>query len=96
MTEVLDDSSRRVAITLPGDRRAIGVVRLFVGGLAARLDLGYDPTGTVNYPLLAQRADGTFVNLGEIVYDPYGNAGGSVFNRFRHRLQLQFSFGQPF
>jgi hypothetical protein len=39
---VLDDSSRRVAITLPGERRAIGIVRLFVGGLAARLGLGYE------------------------------------------------------
>jgi hypothetical protein len=39
---VFDDSSRRIAITLPGERRAIGIVRLFVGGLAARLDLGYE------------------------------------------------------
>jgi hypothetical protein len=39
---VVDDSSRRIAITLPGERRAIGIVRLFVGGLAARLDLGYE------------------------------------------------------
>ena len=39
---VLDDSSSRVAITLPGDHRAIGIVRLFVGGIAARVDLGYE------------------------------------------------------
>jgi hypothetical protein len=39
---VLDDSARRIAITLPGEKRAIGIVRLFVGGLAARLDLGYE------------------------------------------------------
>jgi hypothetical protein len=31
-----------MAITLPGERRAIGIVRLFLGGLAARLDLGYE------------------------------------------------------
>jgi len=37
-----DGSNGRVAITLPGERRAIGIVRLFVGGLAARLDLGYE------------------------------------------------------
>jgi hypothetical protein len=37
-----DDSARRVAITLPGDRRAVNIVRLFVGGLAARLGLGYE------------------------------------------------------
>ncbi|HEX9108463.1 MAG TPA: BamA/TamA family outer membrane protein, partial [Longimicrobiales bacterium] len=61
-----------------------------------RLDLAYDPTRTVNYPLLAQRADGTFLDLGQVVYDPYGKSGGSAFSRFRRRLQLQFSFGQPF
>jgi hypothetical protein len=38
----VDVASSRVAITLPGERRAIGIVRLFVGGLAARLDLGYE------------------------------------------------------
>jgi hypothetical protein len=32
----------RVALTLPGERRSIGIVRLFVGGLAARLGLGYE------------------------------------------------------
>jgi hypothetical protein len=37
-----DDTPRRVAITVPGEHRAIGVVRLFVGGLAARVDLGYE------------------------------------------------------
>jgi outer membrane protein assembly factor BamA len=61
-----------------------------------RLDFAYDPTHTVNYPLLAERADGTFVNLGEVVYDPYAGVGGSLFNRVRHRIQLQFSLGQPF
>ena len=29
-------------LTLPGERRSIGIVRLFVGGLAARLGLGYE------------------------------------------------------
>ena len=32
----------RIVLTLPGERRFIAVVRLFVGGLAARLDLGYE------------------------------------------------------
>jgi hypothetical protein len=32
----------RIALTLPGERRSIGIVRLFVGGLAARLGLGYE------------------------------------------------------
>ena len=38
----VNESTRRVTLTLPGKRRYIGIVRLFVGGLAARLDLGYD------------------------------------------------------
>jgi hypothetical protein len=35
-------SAERVALTLPGERRSIGIARLFVGGLAARLGLGYE------------------------------------------------------
>ncbi len=36
------ESAERVTLTVPGGRGSIGIVRLFVGGLAARLDLGYD------------------------------------------------------
>ncbi len=61
-----------------------------------RLDFAYDPTRTVNYPLLAQRPDGTFGDLGEIVYDPYGKGGAGALARVRRRIQLQFSLGQPF
>jgi hypothetical protein len=38
----LGEPSRRVALTVPGERGAIGIVRLFVGGLSARLGLGYE------------------------------------------------------
>lgn len=31
-----------IVLTIPGERRYLGVVRLFLGGLAARLDLGID------------------------------------------------------
>ena len=31
-----------VTLTVPGDRRFIGIVRVFIGGLAARLSLGYE------------------------------------------------------
>jgi outer membrane protein assembly factor BamA len=61
-----------------------------------RFDLGYDPTRTVVYPLLASRPDGTFLNIGEALYDPYGGRGGGGLTRLRRRLQLQFSLGQPF
>jgi anti-sigma regulatory factor (Ser/Thr protein kinase) len=36
------DASRRITLRIPGERRFIGIARLFVGGLAARLDLGYE------------------------------------------------------
>lgn len=39
---VLNDSGERITLTIPGERRFIGIARLFVGGLAARLDLGYE------------------------------------------------------
>jgi anti-sigma regulatory factor (Ser/Thr protein kinase) len=38
----VSDAVQRITLTVPGERRSIGIVRLFVGGLAARLDLGYD------------------------------------------------------
>jgi hypothetical protein len=36
------DSTQKITLTIPGERRFIGIARLFVGGLAARLDLGYE------------------------------------------------------
>lgn len=36
------DSAQTVTLTIPGERRFIAIARLFVGGLAARLDLGYE------------------------------------------------------
>src|SRR5581483_455911 len=36
------DSAEKVTLTIPGERRFIGIARMFVGGLAARLDLGYE------------------------------------------------------
>jgi anti-sigma regulatory factor (Ser/Thr protein kinase) len=36
------EPARLVTLTLPGERRYVGIVRLFVGGLSARLDLGYE------------------------------------------------------
>jgi hypothetical protein len=42
MSDPLSDSAQKVTLTVPGERRFIGIARLFVGGLAARLDLGYE------------------------------------------------------
>jgi hypothetical protein len=38
----LSESAEKVTLAIPGERRFIGIARLFVGGLAARLDLGYE------------------------------------------------------
>ena len=42
MRDSSSDSSERITLTIPGEPRFIGIARLFVGGLAARLDLGYE------------------------------------------------------
>jgi hypothetical protein len=42
MSQGQSDSAEKVTLTLPGERRFIGIARMFVGGLAARLDLGYE------------------------------------------------------
>jgi len=36
------NTSQTVTLTIPGELRFVGIARLFVGGLAARLDLGYE------------------------------------------------------
>jgi hypothetical protein len=38
----VSEAVQRITLTVPGEQRYIGIVRLFVGGLAARLDLGYE------------------------------------------------------
>ena len=38
----VSEAAQRITLTVPGERRYIGIVRLFVGGLAARVDLGYE------------------------------------------------------
>jgi hypothetical protein len=40
--EPLSAPAQTVTLTLPGERPYIGIARMFVGGLAARLDLGYE------------------------------------------------------
>jgi len=42
MSDSFTDSAERITLTIPGEPRFIGIARLFVGGLAARLDLGYE------------------------------------------------------
>jgi hypothetical protein len=42
MSETFNDSANRITLAIPGEPKFIGIARLFVGGLAARLDLGYE------------------------------------------------------
>ena len=42
MSEPLSAPAQTVTLTIPGERPYIGIARMFVGGLAARLDLGYE------------------------------------------------------
>jgi hypothetical protein len=80
------EATERVALTLPGERRSIGIVRLFVGGLAARLGLGYETMDDLQLALesvllkaelrpeitLEATIDGdtVFLTIGPLVRDP--------------------------
>jgi len=80
------DATERVAITLPGERRSIGIVRMFVGGVAARLGLGYETMDDLQLALesvllkaepnpeitLEATIDGdtVFLTIGPLVRDP--------------------------
>jgi hypothetical protein len=57
-------ASQTVTLTLPGERPYIGIARMFVGGLAARLDLGYETMDDLQLALesVLRKAD-----LGETV-----------------------------
>ena len=60
----LSESAQKVTLTIPGGRRFVGIARLFVGGLAARLDLGYE---TMDDLQLALESVLGKAELGEIV-----------------------------
>jgi hypothetical protein len=60
----LSESAQKVTLTIPGRRRFVGIARLFVGGLAARLDLGYE---TMDDLQLALESVLSKAELGEVV-----------------------------
>jgi hypothetical protein len=80
------DSAEKVTLTIPGQRRFIGIARLFVGGLAARLDLGYETMDDLQLALesVLQKAElgetvtleaslegeGVSISVGPLVRDP--------------------------
>ena len=62
----VSDQAQLVTLTVPGGRRYIGIVRMFVGGLAARLGLGYDAMADLQLALesvLGQTASAHDVTL---------------------------------
>lgn len=52
------EGRERIVLTLPGERRYIGVVRLFVGGLATRLGFGYETMDDLQLALESVLAKG--------------------------------------
>ena len=60
----LSESARKVTLTIPGRRRFVGIARLFVGGLAARLDLGYEAMDDLQLALESVLGQ---AELGEVV-----------------------------
>jgi len=88
----LSDSAEKVTLTIPGERRFIGIARMFVGGLAARIDLGYETMDDLQLALesVLQKAelgetvtveanvegDGVSILVGPLVSDPLHAADG--------------------
>lgn len=62
-----------------------------------RVDLAYDTSPARRYPLLGSSADGDgYVQLGEVVYDPFGRGDPDGWTGFRRRLRMQLSSGFTF
>lgn len=60
-----------------------------------RIDVAYNPSPVRSYPLVARDPDGDgYIPLGDVVYDPF--AGATGWDRFRRRLQVQFSLTPGF
>jgi outer membrane protein assembly factor BamA len=62
-----------------------------------RVDLALDTSPARRYPLLGRSADGAgYVELGEVVYDPFGRGDPDGWTEFRRRVQVQLSSGFTF
>lgn len=62
-----------------------------------RVDLALDTSPARRYPLLGRSADGSgYVQLGEVVYDPFGRGDPDGWTEFRRRVQVQLSSGFTF
>ncbi|HEX8273859.1 MAG TPA: POTRA domain-containing protein [Longimicrobiaceae bacterium] len=62
-----------------------------------RVDLAVDTSPARRYPLLARSAaGGGYVQLGEVVYDPFGRGGAKGWTELRRRIRVQLSSGFTF
>ena len=62
-----------------------------------RVDLALDTSPARRYPLLGRSADGAgYVELGEVVYDPFGRGDPDGWTELRRRLRVQLSSGFTF
>jgi hypothetical protein len=64
----LPDVASGLSLTIPGERRFLGVARLLVGGLAARLDLPYEQMDDLQLAaesVLASEPPGNELEVGE-------------------------------
>lgn len=62
-----------------------------------RLDLGYNPTGTMNLPVIISLENGTLVQLDQPVsFDPFEFDNPSSFRKILRRFQLHISIGEAF
>jgi translocation and assembly module TamA len=61
-----------------------------------RLDLAYDTRPARTLPLLAPGPEGDWLDLGDVVYDPYGFEAPGGGRRLVRRLRVQLLMGNPF
>jgi len=95
----LSGPAETVTLTIPGQPRYIGIARMFVGGLAARLDLGYETMDDLQLALesVLRKAelgehvtveahledDGVSILVGPFAHDPLAG------ERHPERLELE-------
>src|SRR5438270_8084674 len=70
----MSEAAQLITLTIPGGRRYVGIVRMFVGGLAARLGLGYDAMADLQLAL--ESVLGKVTGDGEITLEAHIENGG--------------------
>src|SRR2546430_16757629 len=70
----MSESRQLITLTIPGGRRYVGIVRMFVGGLAARLGLGYDAMADLQLAL--ESVFGEMAADGDVTLEAHIENGG--------------------